>query len=332
MAVLASKNPTLLDLASRMGADGKVEKEIIEMLAETNEMIEDMTFVECNNGTSHKTVIRTGLPDVTWRELNYGVQPSKSTTKPITDTTGMLEAYAEVDKSLADLNGNTAEFRMTEDAAHVESMNQAFMDTVIYGNTAVNPSRFMGLAPRFSSLSAENGQNIINAGGVGSDNTSIWLIVWGKKTAHGLYPKGSKAGLQMRDLGEETLIDADGGKYQGYRSHYKWDPGLTVRDWRYVVRIANIDVSALTKDASAGADLVDLLTQALELLPPGYAAAGRAAFYANRTVRSVLRRQIRNKANVNLTLETIAGKHVVSFDGVPVRRCDSILNTEAAVS
>jgi hypothetical protein len=206
------------------------------------------------------------------------------------------------------------------------------MDTVIYGNTAINPERFMGLAPRFNSLSAENGQNIISAGGAGADNTSIWLVVWGKKTVHGLYPKGSKAGLQMRDLGEDTLTDADGGKYQGYRSHYKWDPGLSVRDWRYVVRIANIATGSLTKNAASGADLVDLMTQAIELLPEGYAAAGRPVFYCNRTIRSYLRRQIRNKDNVNLTLETIAGKKVVAFDGIPVRRVDAILNTEAAVS
>ncbi|XGC82038.1 major capsid protein [Bdellovibrio bacteriovorus] len=330
MAVKASKNPTLLDLASRM-VDGSVEKEIIEMLAETNEMMEDMTFVECNDGTSHKTTIRSGLPEATWRELNYGVQPSKSKTKQIKDATGMLEAYAEIDKALADLNGNTADFRMSEDAAHIEAMNQGFMDTVIYGNTAIHPQKFMGLAPRFNSLTAENGQNIIDCGGTGSDNTSVWLVVWGKKTAHGLYPKGSKAGLQMRDLGEHTLEDADGGKYQGYRSHYKWDPGLTVRDWRYVVRLANIDVSALTKDAASGVDLVDKFTEALELLPPGYAAAGHPVFYCNRTVRSYLRRQIKNAKNMNLTLETVAGKPVVAFDGVPVKRVDAILNTEAQV-
>mgnify|MGYP000485145025 CR=1 FL=1 len=332
MSVITSKHPTLLDFASRLGENNKIEKEIIEMLAETNEMIEDMTFVECNDGTSHKTTIRSGLPEATWRQLNYGVQPTKSTTRQVKDSTGMLEAYAEVDKALADLNGNTAEFRMSEDAAHIESMNQAFMDTVIYGNTAVDPEKFMGLAPRFNSLSAENGQNIISASGAGADNTSIWLVVWGKKTAHGLYPKGTKAGLQMRDLGEQTLEDADGGKYQGYRSHYKWDSGLTVRDWRYVVRIANIDISNLTKDAASGADLVDLMTQAIELLPAGYAAAGRAAFYCNRTIRSYLRRQIKNADNVNLTLEQIAGKHVLAFDGIPVRRVDAILNTEAVVS
>ena len=330
MAALSSTNPTLLDLASRI-EDGKVTSDIVELLNETNEIITDATFMECNDGTAHKTTIRSGLPSATWRLLNYGVQPSKSTTVQVRDTTGMLEAYAEVDKALADMNGNTREFRLSEDRAFIEAMNQGFVDTLFYGNTGTNPERFMGLAPRYSAKTgAENGDNILLGDGAGADNTSIWLVVWGPNTLHALYPKGSKAGLSVRDLGEDTLTDANGGKYQGYRSHYKWDAGLTLRDWRYVVRIANIDVSNLTNDAATGSNLIDLMTQALEIVPN--LGMGRPVFYCNRTIRSFLRRQIANKSNVNLTMEEVAGKKVVAFDGIPVRRCDAILNTEAVIA
>jgi hypothetical protein len=172
--------------------------------------------------------------------------------------------------------------------------------------------------------------NIIDAAGTGSDNASIWLIVWGPNTCHTIYPKGSPGGLQSRDLGEDTLTDAAGGRYQGYRTHYKWDIGATLRDWRYVVRIANIDVSDLTKNASAGADLIDLMTQAVELVPN--VGMGRPAFYMPRKLRSFLRRQITNKvAASTLTMEEIAGKKVVTFDGVPCRRTDALLLTEARV-
>lgn len=330
MAGIGSTNPTLIDVVSRL-EDGKVASTIVELLAETNEVIADATFLEANDGTSHKTTVRSGLPEATWRQLNYGVQPSKSTTVQIKDACGMLEAYAEVDKALADLNGNTAAFRLSEDRAFIEAMNQGFVDALFYGNTAVTPQKFMGLAPRFAAISgAESGQNVITGGGSGSDNTSIWLVVWGPNTVHGIYPKGSKAGLQHKDLGEVTLEDAAGGKYQGYRTHYKWDCGLTVRDWRYVVRIANVDVSDLTKNAASGADLMDLMVQAIEKIPN--LGMGRPAFYCNRTISSFLRRQMLNKSNVNLTLEDVAGKKVMAFDGIPVRRCDAILNTEAAVS
>lgn len=330
MAKIGDTALTLNDWGRRVDDGGKIMK-IVEILNDTNEILDDLVFVEGNLPTGHKTTVRSGLPSATWRLLNYGVQPSKSRTVQITDSIGMLEAYAEVDKDLADLNGNTAEFRLSEDKAFIEAMNQAMASTLFYGNTSSDPEKFMGLAPRYNSLTAENAANIINGGGTGSDNTSIWLCVWGSNTVHGIFPKGKATGLRFQDLGEVTLEDDANGKYQGYRSHYKWDVGMSLRDWRYVVRIANIDVSDLTKDASgSSADLVDLMTQAVELIPN--VNMGKAAFYCNKTIRSILRRQITNKDNVNLSLDEVAGKKVVSFDGIPVRKCDAILNTETAIS
>ena len=330
MATLSSTNPTLADVAARLGPDGKIDPNIVEMLSETNEILDDMTFIEANGFTEHKTTIRSGLPSGTWRKLNYGVQPERSRTVPIKDSLGMLETYAEVDKALADLNGNSAAWRLSEDRAFIEGLNQTMASTLFYGDSSLDPEKFTGLTPRYNLLSAENGINIVDAGGTGSDNASIWLIVWGPNTCHGIYPKGSPAGLQSRDLGEDTLIDAAGGRYQGYRTHYKWDNGLTLRDWRYVVRIANIDVSDLTKNAASGGDLIDLLTQAIELIPN--LGMGRPVFYMPRKLRSFLRRQIANKvAAATLTMEEVAGKKVVAVDGIPVRRTDALLLTEARV-
>lgn len=330
MATLSSNNPTLADVAARLGPDGKIDPNIVEMLSETNEILEDMTMIEANGFTEHKTTIRSGMPAGTWRKLNYGVQPEKSRTVSVKDAMGMLETYAEVDKALADLNGNSATWRLSEDRAFIEGLNQTQASTLFYGDSSLDPEKYTGLTPRYSSLSAENGINIVDAGGTGSDNASIWLIVWGPNTCHGIYPKGSPAGLQSRDLGEDTLIDAAGGRYQGYRTHYKWDNGLTLRDWRYVVRIANIDVSDLTKNAASGGDLIDLLTQAIELIPN--LGMGRPVFYMPRKLRSFLRRQIANKvAAATLTMEEVAGKKVVAVDGIPVRRTDALLLTEARV-
>lgn len=330
MATVGNGNLTLSDWARRR-EDAKIAK-IVEILNDTNAILEDMQWLEGNLPTGHKTTVRSGLPSVAWRLLNYGVQPSKSRTVQVTDTCGMLESYAEVDKSLADLNGDTSEFRLSEDKAFIEAMNQEMASTLFYGNTATDPEKFLGLAPRYADGNGpENDENVLNAGGTGSDNTSIWLVTWGPNTCHGIFPKGQLTGLQHKDLSEVTLEDAAGGRFQGYRSHYKWDAGMTLRDWRYVVRIANVDISSLTKDASGlSADLVDLMVQAIELIPN--TGMGRPAFYANKTITSYLRRQISNKDNVNLSLDDVAGKKVMNFDGIPVRKCDALLNTESAVS
>lgn len=331
MATLAVTNPTLLDLAKLSDPDGKIAA-VVEILNETNEILDDMTWMEGNLLTGHRTTIRTGLPAPTWRKLYGGVQPNKGQTAQITDSTGMLEAYAEVDKALADLNNNTAEFRLSEDRAHIEGMNQEVADTLFYGNEGTEPEAFTGLSPRFNLLSAANAENIIDAGGTGTDNSSIWLVVWGPNTAHGIVPKGSQAGLQVRDLGEVTIenVDGAGGRMQAYRTHYRWDVGLTVRDWRYVVRIANIDKSDLTFDAATGANLNDLMVRALELIPN--LNAGRPVFYVPRNIRTFLRRQtIQAVSASTLTMENIAGRPVVAFAGVPVRRVDALAADEARV-
>lgn len=332
MSTLATTHPTLLDITKRLDPNGKIDT-IAEMLNQTNEILQDMVWLEGNLPTGHRTTIRTGLPTPTWRKLYGGVQPTKSTTAQITDTCGMLEAYAEVDKALADLNGNTASFRLSEDRAHIEGMNNEFSSTLFYGNESTEPEAFTGFSPRFNDQSAQNGDNILTSAATpdGSDNTSIWLVVWGPNTVHGIYPKGSKAGLQHEDKGQVTIEDVDGsgGRMEAYRSHYRWDCGLTVRDWRYVCRI-NIDQEDLVKNASSGPDLIDLMTQAVEIIPS--LSMGRPAFYCNRTVKSFLRRQIMNKvASSTLTMEQVAGKHVTMFDGIPVRRCDAILNTESGI-
>src|SRR5579859_5474412 len=195
---------TYADWARRTDPDGK-EAAIIELLSQTNEIMDDMLVQEGNLPTGHKTTVRTGLPTATWRLLNYGVPTSKSTTVQITDNCGMLETYSTIDKALADLNGNTAEFRLGEDKAFLEGMNQQMASTFVYGNTAVNPERFMGLAPRYNTITtttAQTAYNVINGGSTSSNNTSIWLMCWGTDTMAGIFPKGKITGLQHKDWGD----------------------------------------------------------------------------------------------------------------------------------
>lgn len=333
MTVLATTHPTLLDIANASGTDGKIAK-VVELLNQTNEILDDAVWIEANQSTGHITTVRTGIPAPTWRKLNYGVVPNKGHTAQITDTLGNMEAYAEVDKDLADLNGNTDSFRMSEDRAHIEGMNQEMASTIFYGNDLIDDAEFTGLAARFNSTSANSAVNLIRQSGVeGNDNSSLWLVVWGPETVHMTYPKGMPSGLQVRDLGEVTLENApggpSGGRMQAYRTHYKWSCGMTVRDWRYVVRV-QYNQEDLVKDAATGPDLIDLMTDAVERIPS--LGMGRAVFYANRRTRAYLRKQVRAAAGNTLTLDNYAGKRVVTFDNIPIRTCDALLNTETAVS
>jgi len=333
MATLNTNALTLADWAKRLDPDGKAPV-IAELLSQSNEVLEDFLLVEGNLPTGHTVTIRTGLPSVYWRQINQGVPSSKSTTAQVTEGLGMLEAYARVDVDLANLNGNTAQFRLSEDFAFLEAMNQTQAQTMFYGNVATNPAAYTGLATRYGTISgAGNAQNIIDAGGTSSNNTSVWLVGWGENTVFGTFPKGSKAGLQHQDMGQLTVYDNNNNPYQALQTHYQWKNGLVVKDWRYIVRICNINTANLVAQSSA-ADLVVLMSRALDRIPNW--AMGKFAFYMNRTVYSMLRVQALNKSQNVLTVEKGLNQFGtamtwLSFQGVPLRRVDQLLNTEARV-
>ncbi len=328
MAALPTSYGNLIDIAKSLDPDGTTA-DVVEMLHKEVPILQNLPFMAGNLETGHRHTVRTGLPEGTWRRLYEHVQPGKSQKVQVDDACGMLEAFTEVDEKLIELAGTAGPaYRRDEDMAYAVGMGHQVAETIAYGNGSTAPAKFTGLAPRYNSLSAQNADNIIDAGGTGSTNTSVWLIVPGKKRVHGIFPKNTKAGISMKDLGVETKSDASGALLRVYRSQLKWDCGIVVADWRYAARTCNINVPALTKDAATGADLVDLITDMLERVP----SLEGAQLYANRTVRSFLRRQMVNHKNVNLTMETVAGKKVMTIGEVPIYRWDSLLNTEARVT
>jgi len=339
MATLSNSNLTLADWAKRSDPDGRVPI-VAELLSQSNEILDDCVFKEGNLPTGERVVIRTGLPGVYWRALNQGIPSTKSTTAQIDEACGILEARSEVDKDLAMLNGNTAQFRLSEDTAFLEAMNQTQAETMFYGNPGTDPKKFLGLAPRYGDLSADNAVNILSAGGSGSDNASVYLVVWGDNTVYCPFPKGSKAGLTHEDLGEQTVYNSDGTRLQAFATRYQWKNGLVVKDWRYVVRICNIDISDLlgstsTQASTASTALVKLMARALYRIPN--MAMGRAAFYMNRTVHSGLSIAAMDKSQSVLAIQEGlsqfgSAQSYLSFLGVPLRRVDALINTEAAVS
>ena len=351
MATLGTNFLTMADWAKRQDDDGKIAM-IVDLLSQTNEWLEDMLWAEGNQTSGYKTTVRTGIPSGTWRRLYEGVLPTKSTTAQIVENCGNLEAYSTIDKDLADLNGNTAQFRLTEDQSFFEGLSQQFSSALAYSNSLATPAQIMGFTPRYNGLSGYSASaNVINAGGTGSDNTSIWLVGWGPNSAFGIFPKGKIAGLQHRDLGEWIKTGSDGSQFQVYQSHFKWECGLCVRDWRYIVRICNIDVSLLT--GSSTANLVNLLIQAINKVPTapvgasavqaatrpsGLVGPARFAIYCNRTVRTALEQQLVDKpgglggTQIFLRMQEWDGMPVLTFRGIPIRTVDSFTNAETLVA
>lgn len=336
---------TLLDMAKAMDPNGKIAA-TIELLAQSNEMLLDMPWLEGNMVTGHQSNIRTGLPLVAWKKLYKGTPPSKSQRQKVIDTCGMLEARSEVDvKSF--IGGDVQSFRLSEAMSFLEAMNQTLQTAIIYESETNNAERITGFAPRYSTLNpaVQSSQNVIDAGGTGSDNTSMYLVCWGKNTVHGIYPKGSTAGLEHKDLGEIDAFDDQNNRFRAFADLWNWDCGLTVRDWRYVVRIANIDVSDLlaqtgTQAPTASTALVKLMVKAQARIP--MMGMGKCAFYANRTLKEMMGVAALEKSQNVLKVEeainqfgTVAPGSVnngtLKFLGTPIRTVDALLSTEARV-
>ena len=330
MATIGSTYLTLADWAKRMAPGGGID-DIIEVLTASNPIIEDAAILEGNLPTGHRSTQRTTLPSGTWRMLNQGVAGTKGTTEQIDDTCGMLEGLSQIDVDLAILNGNEAAFRASEDDAFIAGLSQQVATALFYGNTKLNPEQMHGFAPRNNAL----GTYVISGGGSGSDNTSVWIITWGPKICHLIFPKGSQAGLVSEDLGKQLVLESATSlnRFLAYVTRFQWKLGLAVRDYRYVARVCNIDVSDLTSDAATGADLLDKMIDAFYVRPSqNLGDMARTFVYCNKTIAKFLHKQAMNKANVNLTLDNVAGKMVTNFLGAPVHICDAITSSEATIS
>lgn len=332
MATIGNTFVDLIDIYKQQDGMGQFVA-VIEILNEMNPILADAIAVECNKGTTHLHTVRSGLPAVTWGKLYQGIPNSKGRTAQVEDTTGFVEGLSTIDKRLLNLSTNEGAVRLSEAMAFLESMSQEVATKMFYGNTASDPEEFMGLAPRFNDKSAANGNQIIDAGGTGSDNTSIWFVAWGDNQAQLLYPKGTQAGVQREDMGEQRVLDGSGNAYYAMEEKFTWNVGLAVKDWRYVSRVANIDVS----DMEAGSvKLYDFMRKAYYKLQSRRVPGGSLAIYCNRDVMEALDALATNAGAadnfVRLTSgKDIQGEEVLMYRGIPIRETDALVNTEAQV-
>jgi hypothetical protein len=343
--------PTIIDVALRTDPQGRMG-DIAEMLSQSNDYAEDMPMVEANEKTGHEFIFRTSIPAGTWRQYNMGVPYSKSTTAKARVGIGMLEDYSQVDRALAEHSGDMMGFRESEDVAFLEGMSQTIAQTTFYGNTVATPAEFMGLTPFYNTLNvanAQNAANVMSGGGAGNNNASLWLVGWGTKSIYGIYPHGSKAGLSMEDKGDVTPgFDNAGNRFEAYTSWFRQQMGIVPQDWRYAVRLANLDTTTGTNGLASNnpPDLFTMMASMVMRFPkftpptsgitrtdaPRDDITVRAVFYANRTVRQWMDIQAMRDRNVLLTLNDYAGKPITTYRGIPIKIVDQLLNTETLVS
>ncbi|NQY98719.1 MAG: hypothetical protein HRT82_16320 [Henriciella sp.] len=342
MALLNNTRLTLADNAKLMDPTGKMSV-VANLLSQTNEILDDCVFQQANGKTFHRVSISTGLPEVYWTQVNTGTPPSKAKYANVDEGIGMLEARAETDIRAAKLSGNVSAYRMQQAMQHMEAMNQEMATTLFYGDTGVTSSAFVGFSGRYTNVNtAPNSQNVLSClGNNPGVQQSIWLIGWGPQTIYCTYPEGSTAGLSHRDLGEDTAYFSDGTRMQVYADIFNWENGLVVKDWRYAVRIANIDNShadvldnTQSPDGPNYTNIIHRMIEAVARIPN--LSMCRPAFYVNRGTFTLLQRLAMEKSANALSLQEGMSqfgtpRSFLTFMGIPIRRCDALTRSEDVV-
>lgn len=333
MAVVGEIALTLNDYRKRQGVDGKID-EIIEVLAASNPILDDMTWMEGNLTTGNKTTLRNSIPTPGVRYINKGVKYTKSSTEQIVDTSCILQSRSKVDVELLALAPDKEAFRRSEDVAHIEGFGQKVADMVIYGNTENDPDTFNGLDIRHRKLNVNDptkpGYTTIDAGGTGSALTSAFLVEWGSRTCTGIYPRGASAGLDHKDLGQQTVQDRDGLDYEAMVSVFTWKVGLAVRDYRAVGAIRNIDPTLLKTGTTAqkAAAMAAIVTAQERLRHPE-----KAVMYVSNDLYTALKLFLMDKNNSYVQTERLEnGIVAVRFNGMKVVKLDAIKGNETAIS
>lgn len=334
MATIGTGLPTMLDLMKSLDPNG-VPARLVEQLERQNPIIEDIPWKEGNLQTGHQFSLRTALPHGTWRKINAGILPAKSMRDQLTETCGMLESLSKVDAAEVEMNGGPA-FRDSEDIGHAMGLGNDLEDAFIYASTKTTPEKIHGFMTRLDATAGNpaSSQIIKHTGSPsGNDQTSILGIAWGDNLAYGIYPKGTKGGFTRDDMGKQLTDDGSGtgAEFKAWVTHFKWWAGLCIADWRAVVRICNIDTSALSATAF---DLVTATITALHRIPEAIRRRGKLIWYANRTVGEFLHQQAQNavKTAGPLYIKEIGGHPVTMLHGYPVKTAEAILNTEAPVT
>ena len=368
MALKSNEYITMVDVLSTAGA---IPSQIINLTSQMNPMLSDAPAIACNMGAKHRVYVNKGLAKFVWGKAFQGVPTSKGRTDALEHTTGYIESAFESSCRTIDDIENYAQFAgMTgiakknavgmertkqfniQQMHHAETLSQAIANALIYEDEKKNPNRITGFMAYLDSKGGPNASQIIDGGSTGgTDNSSMLMITWHPQTAHLIYPMGarSQGGMKIGPLQKLDRTDNDpnsdgrGGIYWVYRKEMEWHTGLAVNDKRYVARFGGIKTSNLSKakevvatgpEITAGADLIDGMTDMYYVHQGRRMTMGKTCIYANTTHVKYLDFQARNgQKNQWLFLNNTGAnaKEVLTFRGVPIKESDALHNAESPI-
>jgi hypothetical protein len=168
---------------------------IVECVSQTNQILLDMPFVKCNNGTFHTITQRVGLTGSSVRSYYQGTKSVATQTKQVNEPTGMYQAVAKTDAKLVEHSGDADGLQRTESIGVMNGMGIQQAKDFIYGrHDPANRNGVDGFAARLDKI---DGRQVFDMSalphGSSTDFTSIYLVALGDTFLHGIYPDSSKS-------------------------------------------------------------------------------------------------------------------------------------------
>ena len=340
---MSAKGVSLVTLLDVSKSKDKIIGNVAEVLVQENPMLNDIPYMEMNEGTIHKESLRSVLPAVYYRKANQPIPASKTTTEERTFTAAHVESKSVIDEAVAMRGGidRVAYNRWDQAQGHIQAHAIEHANLTIYGSPANSDLKVAGFFDIYSTLNASEATSgqVIDGGGVNSNNMSILLVHWGERAVFGIYPRGTMAGLKRTDRssdGQRVQIygtDQNGnpGTFWGFEEQFEFDHGLVVKDYRQASRIANLDITLLKSQVGA-ANMIDLMISANYKIHNQQNGVG--VYYCDRTAEAFLHKQALAQvgAGAGIRYDNYQGEKVLMFLGKPVRRSDALLVTEAQVT
>ena len=334
---------TLMELSTR--EHNGMLMPIVNVLSQENEMLLDAQWAECNNRTSYKGIRAATEPTGTLRQYNEGIDPETGTTTPFTEDTCMLDGLSKVDSALLRHSSNALQDRLDRDRMFIRGMQKTMQSNLIYSTKVADNDDidgFLSAARDYAALSSDYVYD--NAGGDASataNKMSILIVGWGVGKTRLIYPRNDAPGgqsvenpdveglgIKIKDFGEDLILDTNSKEYPGYRTWLEMHFGLMIEDPRYIRRICNISATNIDGDDDFGFN-EDYLIDAVNDMPD---LAG-AAIYIPRLLRAQIWKRVKDKGNVNFTMDKDPfGRPMSKFLEIPIRLVDKMVATEATVS
>ena len=343
MATKGSRYITFRDLASGRTPNGFVDREVVDMVSKENPVLQDVLWKECNKGREDIVTIRSGLPEAVVRAFYEGWKGSKGSKRQVANACCRVSTGIEFDWALYEADKDKAAFLTDEQKAHSSVVGDKVASLLFYGDVDGDPKGINGLAKTLGKCGAVTGSGMVTddalaefyclgAGGNSNGSAklrSVFLVGWGAKSVHGIYPEGTSAGIKIGQLTKQFVDDGAGGRLEMGLQEMNWHAGLNIRDFRYCGRVCNIDITA----DPVGQSTPDYTKLIRKLVTRVRSNGVTQRLYCSRLVFEAIAEQFEKKTQGNaVKYADLEQKKDGSLLGIPVAICDCMNIDETAVS